>query len=340
MSIFSVSFLAVFKLVIVILIGVWLGRSGILNKQAREALSKVIIKVMLPSLLIVSLSQNAGIDNLGKWSFLLIAAALFALFGFIIGCLLNRLFRVPTGLRRLVSVATSLGNASYLPMPLLATIAAGAPLFAHDPGAESRSIAYISVYLICHSPLLWLFGYPLLSGKSWREISWRMIANPPLFASGIGLLLAVVPPLNRLIVQPDAPLRVLLDAGQLMSAGVFPCALLILGANLAEKLPAGETVPWNAYAALVLGRLVLMPIIGYAFTLLAWRQGWIPDDPMFALVLMIEASVPPANNLMLMCQMHKRGEAAIARLLLCAYCLAVPSLTIAVTVFLKAVGGN
>ena len=205
MSIFTVSFLAVFKLVIVILIGVWLGRSGILNKQARLALSKVIIKVMLPSLLIVSLSQNAGIDNLGTWSFLLIAAALFALFGFIIGCLLNRLFRVPTGLRRLVSVATSLGNASYLPMPLLATIAAGAPLFAHVPGAESRSIAYISVYLICHSPLLWLFGYPLLSGKSWREISWRMIANPPLFASGIGLLLAVVPPLNRLIVQPDAP---------------------------------------------------------------------------------------------------------------------------------------
>ena len=340
MSIFFVSFLAVLKLVLVILIGVWLGRSGILDKPAREALSKVIIKVMLPSLLIVSLSQNAGISNLGKWSFLLIAAAFFAFCGFAIGGLLGRLFGVPAGLRRLVSTTTSLGNASYLPMPLLAAVAAGAPLFALDPGAESRSIAYISVYLICHSPLLWLFGYPLLSGKSWREISWRMIINPPLLASFTGLLLAIVPWLNNLIVQPEAPLRILIDTGQLISHGVFPCALLILGANLAEKLPAGETVPWNAYAALVLGRLVIMPVIGYAFTLLAWRQGWIPDDPMFVLVLMVEASVPPANNLMIMCQMHKRGEAAIARLLLCAYCLAIPSLTVAVMIFLKAAGGN
>ncbi len=335
MSIFLVSFLAILKLVLVILIGVWLGRSGVLDKSARDALSKIIIRVMLPSLLIVSLSQNAGLDNLGKWSFLLIAAAVFAICGFAIGSIFGRLFRVPKNLRRLLSTSTSLGNASYLPMPLLAAIAVGAPLFANDPGAESRSIAYISVFLMCHSPLLWLFGYPALSGKSWREINWRMILNPPIIASCTGLLLAVVPFLNTLIVQPDAPLRILIDTGQLISHGVFPCALLILGANLAEKLPPGETVPWNAYVALVLGKLIILPAIGYGFTILAWRQGWIPNDPMFVLVLMVEAAVPPANNLMIMCQMHKNGEAAIARLLLCAYCLAIPSLTFAVMIFLK-----
>ena len=337
MSIFLVRFLSIMPLVLVILIGVWLGRSGILNQNARNALSKIIITVMLPSLLVVSLSQNAGLENLGKWSFLLIAAAVFALCGLAIGTLFGWLFRVPKGLRRLLSTSTSLGNASYLPMPLLAAIAAGAPLFANDPGAESRSIAYISVFLMCHSPLLWLLGYPSLSGKSWREINWRMILNPPILASSTGLLLATVPALNALIVQPAAPLRILIDTGQLISHGVFPCALLILGANLAEKLPPGQTVPWNAYLALCLGKLVILPTIGYGLATLAWKQGWIPDDPMFRLVLMVEAAVPPANNLMIMCQMHKNCEAAIARLLLCAYCVAIPTLTFAIMIFIKAV---
>jgi predicted permease len=180
-------------------------------------------------------------------------------------------------------------------------------------------------------------GYPSLSGKSWREIDWRMILNPPILASCTGLLLATVPPLNALIVQPGAPLRILIDTGQLISQGVFPCALLILGANLAEKLPPGQTVPWNAYLALCLGKLVILPTIGYGLATLAWKQGWIPDDPMFRLVLMVEAAVPPANNLMIMCQMHKNGEAAIARLLLCAYCVAIPTLTFAIMIFIKAV---
>ena len=113
--------------------------------------------------------------------------------------------------------------------------------------------------------------------------------------------------------------------------------MLVLGATLAQRLPAGESVPLRVFSVVALGKLVLMPVLGFFFTMALWRGGLIPDDPVCVLVLMLEAAVPPANNLIIMCQMHQRGEAVMARVLLVMYCLAVPSLTIAMMCFLKVI---
>ena len=82
------------------------------------------------------------------------------------------------------------------------------------------------------------------------------------------------------------------------------------------------------------GRLILLPLIGCLVTLGLWHWGVIPRDPMLALVLMIEASVPSATNLVVMCQLHGRGEAVISRILVSSYLLAVPLMTAFVALFL------
>lgn len=339
MTIFLVSFLSVLKLVLVVLLGVVLGKRGVISNEGRACLSKLIMLVMLPCLLIASLSRNASLENLGKLPMLMVAAALYAFFGMGVAAVLRRLFRVGEEHARTVGAATAFGNASYLPLPLLAAVCTTAPIFAADPGgALSRSVAYVSIFLMCHSPLLWLLGFPYLSGRSWRELRLRQVLNMPILASAIGVTVGTVPFLRALIVGDGAPLRVVIDSCDLVSQGVFPCALLVLGATLAQPLPAGEKVPLRVYGIVALGKLVLMPILGFFFTLTLWRKGWIPDDPVCVLVLMLEAAVPPANNLIIMCQMHQRGEAVMARVLLVSYCLAVPSLTIAMICFLKAVG--
>ena len=338
MTIFLVSFLSVAKLVLVVLLGVVLGKRGVITKEGRACLSNIIMMVMLPCLLVASLSQNASVENLGKLPMLMVAAAVYVAFGLLVAALLRRVFRIGPENARIIGAATSFGNASYLPLPLLAAACASAPVFADDPsGALSRSVAYVSIFLMCHSPLLWLVAFPYLSGHSWRELRLRQVLNMPILASTTGVILGTVPFLRALIVDADAPLRIVIDSCELVSQGVFPCALLVLGATLAQRLPAGESVPLRVFSVVALGKLVLMPVLGFFFTMALWRGGLIPDDPVCVLVLMLEAAVPPANNLIIMCQMHQRGEAVMARVLLVMYCLAVPSLTIAMMCFLKVI---
>ena len=54
-SVFSVSFFAVLKLLLGVLVGCILGKTGIMPADARRSLSKIILWVMLPSMLITSL---------------------------------------------------------------------------------------------------------------------------------------------------------------------------------------------------------------------------------------------------------------------------------------------
>ncbi|MBQ6471654.1 MAG: AEC family transporter, partial [Victivallales bacterium] len=153
----------------------------------------------------------------------------------------------------------------------------------------------------------------------------------------LGILIGTVPWLNRPMVPSDAPLHIVIDACRMTSPAVFPCALIVLGANLAEKLPSGEQLPLRSYGALALGRLVLMPVFGMLYTTLVFWLGWMPHDPVFLLVMMIEASVPTATNLVLIAQVLHKGEVLMSRLLLASYCLCIVTLTLEIIFFLYAI---
>jgi len=328
------SFISVLKLVIVTVLGILLGRKGILNKDARQSLSKIMMTTLLPALLISSLGPNASWDNLSQWPVLPLAAAIFIFMGFLFSTLCCRLLRLPASLHRTFQTATAFGNSTYLPLPLLMTITATAPIFLHDPDAGNRSFAYVSAYLMLHSPLLWLVGYTYLSGKSWREIKLSQLFSPPILGSLAGIAIGTIPTLNSLLIGKGAPLGFLMDVCGMLGKAIFPCALLLLGSNLADRLPEGESLPPRAYAGLTLCRLVLMPACGFGITYLCFRLNWIPKDPVFLLTLMLESAVPPATNLIVMTQVQKQGVVPMSRFLLCEYCMAIPLLTLNISFFL------
>lgn len=328
------SFISVLKLVLVALLGLWLGKKEILNKSARQSVSKMIMLVMLPSLLIVSLGKNASFANIGEWMMLPFMAFFMVVCGMVISGIGCRLFRIPSHLHKVICAATSFGNSSYIPLPLLATVTATAPLFINDPQAGERSYAYVSIYLLVHSPILWAVGFPFLSGRSWREIKPSQIISPPLIASIAGLLIGSIPCLHNLFFSQAAPLKFLVEVMDMLGKAIFPCALLMLGANLSEKLPEGEMLPKRAFIALCLFRLLFMPIVGIllAFIGITWKL--VPLDSVFLIVMMVETAVPPATNLIVMTQVQKQGEAAMSRLLFVTYCMSIPILTANMTLFM------
>ena len=187
-SVFSVSFFAVLKLLLGVLVGCILGKTGIMPADARRSLSKIILWVMLPCMLITSLCKNISIDNVRQYTWVTLSAGIIALAGFLLAQVLSRLFKVKDEQFRPCVAASCLGNASYIPLPLLGTICFTAPIFSDNPNSiKELSVLYVSVFLMLHSPLLWLFGFPYLSGKSIREIKLKQLLSPPICASFIGL---------------------------------------------------------------------------------------------------------------------------------------------------------
>jgi len=338
LTLLTTSFIAVFKVFSVCAAGAWLARRGVLDDVGRSKLSRVILWTLLPALLFTKLSRSASAANLREWIALPLAAYAYIAGGFILGWGLNKILRPPSGTERVLSAATAFGNSGYIPIPLVAAIAGTAALFQNDSGAADRGIAYVSVYLVGMSPCLWGIAYPYLSGRSFRSIRLRQMLSPPVCAALVGAAVGAFPLLRSILIVPGAPLRVVFDVTELVGAGAIPCSLLVLGANVVAGADAREELSLRPIFGVAVGRLVLFPFLGIGLTMLLRRLGWIPSDPMFALVLMLEATVPPATNLIVMCQLHGRGEKAMARVLFWTYLGAVPALTVFVSLFLWILG--
>ncbi len=334
LAIFSTSFFCVLQVCLVCVAGVWLVRKGILTAELRRGLSQVVTVLLVPCLLLAKIGSGVDVAALRQLLVLPGTALVYIALGWAIGALLVLIMRPPVEHRRLVLACCGFGNSGYIPYPLVVAIAGTAPLFANDPDAGSRGVVYISLYLVVMSPCLWGIGYPFLSGMPLRTLRWSQIISPPLVASLGGLVIGCVPMLRNLLVAPGAPLRVVYDTCDLLGSAAIPCALLVLGANLADRPKAHERTAASTVLAVAWGRLVLLPLVGCLLVIGMRKAGWLTDDPMLALVLMIQASVPSATNLVLMCQMHGRGEAAISRILVASYLLAVPSMTACVALFL------
>jgi predicted permease len=338
LPVLTASFLAVARVCLVCAGGVWLGRIGVMNRDFRKSLGRVILLLLLPCMLISKLSINASLDSLCKWAAIPVVALLYAALGMGIGQALVRLLKPSKDLRRAVVAATAFGNSGYIPFTLVAAVAAAAPQFQSDPQAADRGIAFVSVYLMAFSPCLWGIAFPYLGGEHGERLRWRQLLSPPVLSVLAGITLGLVPPFRALLIEEGAPLRVFLDAANVLGAAAIPCGLLILGANLGDRRQTNTEIRRRDIATVCVGRYVLLPALGIPLVLGLFHLGVIPNDPMCLLVLLIEAGVPPATNLAVMCQIHNRNETAMSKLLVWSYIVEIPTLTLLVAVALFLVG--
>ncbi len=320
------SSLSVLKVFLVCAAGAWLARSGIMHRDFRRSLSRIVLMLMLPCLLITKLSVSANPANLMRWSLLPVAGLIYVAFGLLLGRLTVWLRNPPPEHRRIVAASVAFGNSGYIPYPLIMALAGTAPLFAGDATAGDRGIVYVSLFLVGMTPCLWGIGFPFLAHEPLHKLKLKQIFSPPVVSVFAGIGIGLFPPLRQLLVDPEAPLRILFDTAELVGTAAIPCALLILGANLGD-IHIKEKVSPATGAAVITARLIIMPLFAIFFTLSCARLGWLPDDPMFALVLMLEGAVPPATNLIVMCQVHHQGEAPMSKILVWSYIAAIPTLT-------------
>ncbi|KAL2899725.1 Protein PIN-LIKES 6 [Bienertia sinuspersici] len=124
------------------------------------------------------------------------------------------------------------------------------------------------------------------------KLKLKQLVQPPIIASVLAIVLGCVPFLKRLIFTSDAPLYFFTDSCMILGEAMIPCILLALGGNLVDG-PGSSKLGARTTAAIIFGRLVLVPPAGLGIVTLADKLGFIPaGDKMFKFVLLLQHTMP------------------------------------------------
>lgn len=124
------------------------------------------------------------------------------------------------------------------------------------------------------------------------KLKLKQLIQPPIIASVLAMILGCVPFLKSLIFTTDAPLYFFTDSCMILGEAMIPCILLALGGNLVDG-PGSSKLGFRTTAAIIFGRLLLVPTAGLGIVTLADKLGFLPaGDKMFKFVLLLQHTMP------------------------------------------------
>lgn len=162
------------------------------------------------------------------------------------------------------------------------------------------------------------------------ETAWKIASQsfqPPVIGAISGLVVVAFEPLRGLFVDlhdrdDDAVLEWLFDGILLIARSAIPINMVVLGVSLSiTSQSRASAAPVNAktVAAVVIGKMVVMPIIGVLTALFMDAYVWHTPESIhfsFYLVLMIVFITPTANNVMVMIDLSgSNAREGIARII-------------------------
>ncbi|XP_074369489.1 protein PIN-LIKES 7-like [Apium graveolens] len=157
---------------------------------------------------------------------------------------------------------------------------------------------------------------------------------PPTIGTILGFLFGTIPWLKHIMIGDEAPLRVIQDTVKLLGTATIPCITLILGGNLAQGLREANLRPMTIVAVLCV-RYLILPVIGIGVVKAVSSFGWLPSDPLFHFVLLLQFCLPPAMNIGTMTQLFDVGQAECSIIFLWTYLVAAFALTMWSTIYMS-----
>ena len=150
-QLFIISLGAVMKILLCASSGAFLAHLELLDSATASKIGKITTTMLLPALLFCSLSESITVDAIARLWFLPVSCLFIILFGTAMGFFLSWALRMDPSIRSVAAACAGFGNAQGFPLVLMATIAEKL----YDAEKQLLGLAYLSMYLIGHSSLLW-----------------------------------------------------------------------------------------------------------------------------------------------------------------------------------------
>ena len=158
---------AVSKLLATCGFGILSAKQGILDSKALEVLSKLVFNLFQPCLLFVNVAQTISAESVlknGIVSYILPAAAVLQiLIGFSIGKIFSSSLYGSESSResKQLMACITFGNSGPLPLVFTDVLFRLSP----DKSLITKSVSYISLYLLGWSPIFWILGTNILDSN-------------------------------------------------------------------------------------------------------------------------------------------------------------------------------
>ena len=272
-------------LTLLMLTGYFANRFGILGKDAQKWLSKLLINITCPALILSSVTTSERLDSNQMLLMIFAAAIIYYLV-------------LPVIARFLSLSVTADKRSEYQCMLIYSNLGfMGIPVANAVLGKES--ILYISIFMaVCN---ISLFSYAIMlldSGKSdGKKMQLSKMINPGTVSAVAAVLLYLLH-----VSIPSVLLEPITSVGNTTT----PLAMLVIGASLANSNPK-EMFREKSMILFTCLRLIVIPLLFWGVCKL------LISDRLLAGVIVLISGMPVASNIVMLCNELNRDGDYIAK---------------------------
>lgn len=277
-------------------------RFAVLDERAIRGMSRYVIYVSLPCLIIETLGRVLRADLVGPLLLCFAGGALIIGAGLLVAAGVCRVFlsRTPPKDRGIFLSLSSMHNSGYLPIPLVAAIL--------PEGQREEGLLYTFIFILIMGLLFWSLGIRLISGASPDpKTRLRRVLNPPIVTILLSFLFLV-----PVIRDAYGQLTVIRQALDLLGQSTIPLVLIILGGSLAERLD-DDSDYWKPVLLSTVIRLLIVPWI-----ILMLLRG-IQLGQVLTFTVFLQACMPAATNHIVVVREYGGNAALVSRSLMVQY---------------------
>ena len=266
----------IFILVLLIAAGYVAVATKIVDPRATRGLSGLLINITLPALIVASMQVPFTPERLAGAETLVLATGALYIISFAIAWVVSKAMRVPAAEEGVLQFAIVFGNVGFMGFPVALA------LFGEE------SLFYVAIFNLVFNVLVFSVGIMMLTGGRGERFDPRLLLNPGIAASIVGLALFLGS------VEIPSPF---IDSIELLGGVTTPLAMIIVGAMLAT-FPAREMVGnwrnWVASAVL----LIAVPA-AYCYLIAPFFP-----DPYINGIMITMAAMPAAANTVIFAEQY------------------------------------
>lgn len=252
---------------IMMLIGFIAAKSGYVNKVIKDATSKLIVKIVLPCLIISSMTSKVfKLELLGNILTVLILSVLCIFLLLSLGILTAWMFRIPDKSKTIHKLMFALGNVVFIGYPVISSVYGEEGFF------------YGCIYWILNDMFLWTVGIVMLTKNEKKEKGAlvKKLINP----NTVTYMLAVILFVAGIKLPPFVDTAVK-QIGDLTT----PLSMLFIGMNLAEVDWTKAFRKWWIFVLAPI-KMIILPM-GLIFAL-----KFLGIDDMLVGVIVLQVAMP------------------------------------------------
>jgi len=270
-------------------LGYLLVKKNILSHQGLDALSRLVIGIIFPALILAQMLKNFSFNLYPNWWIFPLISLIVTVVGLIVGWGLLKISRLKTDKLQFLSLV-AFQNSGYLPLALAAAIFAG---------QQANDIfIFIFLFLLGFDLVAWSLGIYMLTYEKQVKFKLQSLFSAPVVANLTSLVLIALG-LHKFIPE------VLFKPLSLVGNCTLPLAMLVVGGNVA--LVQLTNIDKKTTFIFLLGKLIILPVLGIAVVLK------LALPPLWGFLVVMQLSMPSATSLSVIIRRFNKPDALISQ---------------------------